>query len=91
LTRLASYFRLWEAIEAEAGTADLPAPLRFAQKMSADWFDPELFVALCSEDMNGALGRLAKYKHPNSSVRAFQGWTGTTPQAVRSASTKALN
>lgn len=30
--------------------------------MSADWFDPELFVALCSEDMNGALARLAKYK-----------------------------
>jgi len=58
----ATYFRLWEAIAAEAGTASGPAPLRFAQKMSADWFDPELFVALCSEDMNSALGRLAKYK-----------------------------
>jgi len=58
----ATYFRLWEAIEAEAGTAGGPAPLRFAQKMSADWFDPELFVALCSEHMNGALGRLAKFK-----------------------------
>lgn len=57
-----TYFRLWEAIEAEAGTAGGPAPLRFARKMSADWFDPELFVALCSEDMNGALGRLAKFK-----------------------------
>ncbi len=58
----ATYFRLWEAIDEEAGTAGGPAPLRFAQKMSADWFDPELFVALCSEDMNGALARLAKYK-----------------------------
>jgi AraC-like DNA-binding protein len=58
----ATYFRLWEAIEAEAGTAHGPAPLRFAQKMSADWFDPELFSALCSADMNGALSRLAKYK-----------------------------
>lgn len=58
----ATYYRLWEAIEEEAGNADGPAPLRFAQKMSTDWFNPELFVALCSEDMNGALARLAKYK-----------------------------
>jgi AraC-like DNA-binding protein len=57
-----TYFKLWEAIEAEAGTAGGPVPLRFAKKMSADWFDPELFAALCSADMNGALGRLAKYK-----------------------------
>lgn len=57
-----TYFRLWEAIEAEAGTAGGPAPLVFARKMSADWFDPEMFVALCSENMEGALGRLAKYK-----------------------------
>jgi len=58
----ATYFRLWEAIEEEAGNAGGPAPLRFAQTMSTDWFNPELFVALCSEDMNGALARLAKYK-----------------------------
>lgn len=57
-----TYFRLWSAIEAEAGTAEGPAPLRFAEKMSADWFDPEMFVALCSSDMNGALDRLAKFK-----------------------------
>jgi AraC-like DNA-binding protein len=57
-----TYFRLWSAIEAEAGTAAGPAPLRFAQKMSADWFDPELFVALCSADMHGALERLARFK-----------------------------
>lgn len=57
-----TYFRLWSAIDAEAGTAAGPAPLRFAEKMSADWFDPELFVALCSSDMSGALDRLAKFK-----------------------------
>ena len=57
-----TYFRLWSAIEAEAGTAYAPVPLRFAQKMSADWFDPEPFAALCSEDMNAALARFAKYK-----------------------------
>lgn len=58
----ATYYRLWDAVEEEAGNADGPAPLRFAQKMSTDWFNPELFVALCSEDMNGALARLATYK-----------------------------
>ncbi len=31
-------------------------------RMSADWFDPELFAALCSADMNSALARLAQYK-----------------------------
>lgn len=30
--------------------------------MSADWFDRELFAALCSADMNSALTRLTKYK-----------------------------
>jgi len=58
----ATYFRLWGAIEAEAGSANGPPPLVFAQRMSADWFDPEMFVALCSENMESALGRLAKYK-----------------------------
>lgn len=57
-----TYFRLWDAINEEAGNLGDPAPLRFAQKMSTDWFNPELFVALCSEDLNGALDRLAKYK-----------------------------
>ena len=58
----ATYFQLWDAIDEEAGDAGGPAPLRFAQKISTDWFNPELFVALCSEDMNSALDRLAKYK-----------------------------
>lgn len=58
----ATYYRLWEAIEEEAGQAGGPVPLRFAQKMSTDWFNPELFVAMCSDDMNGALARLARYK-----------------------------
>ncbi|MFZ6780810.1 AraC family transcriptional regulator ligand-binding domain-containing protein [Undibacterium sp. Ji83W] len=59
----ANFFRLWEAIEAEARSLDpgLPAPLRIAQVMSSDWFDPELFAALCSANMAGALDRIAKY------------------------------
>lgn len=68
------YFRLWRAIEAEAeagvhavadsrgGGAAPPVPLRVAQALSADWFDPVLFSALCSADLLGALGRITKYK-----------------------------
>jgi AraC-like DNA-binding protein len=63
-TRLDSetYFKLWAAIEEDAGPEKGPIPVRLAQRMSSDWFEPELFVALCSDDMNGALASLAKYK-----------------------------
>ncbi|WP_155623617.1 AraC family transcriptional regulator [Burkholderia territorii] len=59
----ADFFKLWRAIEAEAESvqADCPAPLRVANVMSSDWFDPELFAALCSANMEGALHRIAKY------------------------------
>jgi AraC-like DNA-binding protein len=58
-----SFFKLWVAIEAEAASinADLPAALQIAKVMSSDWFDPELFAALCSSNMTGALDRIAKY------------------------------
>jgi len=60
------YFRLLTALEEEATEADaaecVPLPLRFAQAMSADWFDAALFAALCSVDLNAALLRIAKYK-----------------------------
>ena len=58
-----NFFKLWRAIEAEAESvnADLPTPLQIAQVMSSDWFDPELFAALCSANMGGALDRIAKY------------------------------
>lgn len=68
------YFGLWRAIEAEAeagmptvgqpgdGKTAPPVPLRIAQALSADWFDPVLFSALCSADLLGALDRIAKYK-----------------------------
>nr|WP_315233604.1 AraC family transcriptional regulator ligand-binding domain-containing protein [uncultured Albidiferax sp.] len=59
----ANFFKLWDAIEAEALSLDpdLPAPMRIAQVMSSEWFDPELFAALCSANMGGALDRIAKY------------------------------
>lgn len=57
------YFDLWRGIEAEAeGIDGPPVPLRIAQALSADWFDPVLFSALCSADLEGALGRIAQYK-----------------------------
>ncbi|OAG92163.1 AraC family transcriptional regulator [Pseudomonas viridiflava] len=59
----ADFFRLWEAIEAEAQSLQptVPTPLQIARVMSADWFDPELFAALCSAHMKGAMERLATY------------------------------
>lgn len=58
-----SYFSLWRALELEvAETEGPPVPLRIAQALSADWFDPVLFAALCSADLRSALARIAKYK-----------------------------
>lgn len=57
------FFKLWMAIEEEARSLDasLPAPLRIAKVMTSDWFDPELFAALCSANLGSAVERLAKY------------------------------
>lgn len=58
-----NFFKLWEAIDAESASIDpdVPTPLRIAKVMTSDWFEPELFAALCSENMRCALERLAKY------------------------------
>ncbi|MFG6448096.1 AraC family transcriptional regulator ligand-binding domain-containing protein [Roseateles sp. BYS180W] len=60
----AQYFQLWTALEAESDAAGAPEPLpiRIARAMSADWFEPALFAALCSADLNAALARIARYK-----------------------------
>ncbi len=73
-----TYHRLWNAIEEEAGPAGGPVPLRFAQKMTTDWFNPELFVALCSDDLNDALNRLARYKSGPMTLRLDHTARGTT-------------
>lgn len=54
------YFRLWQAMEEEAG--DTVLPLRIAEALSVDAFDPAVFAAYCSPDLNIALSRLATYK-----------------------------
>lgn len=57
------FFKLWKAIEAEALFIDseLPAALQIAKVMTSDWFDPELFAALCSANMRCALERMSRY------------------------------
>ncbi|MCC4634437.1 MULTISPECIES: AraC family transcriptional regulator [Xanthomonas] len=59
----AMFFDLWLAIEAEARSIDaqLPAPLRIARVMTSDWFDPELFAALCSANLGNALDRIGSF------------------------------
>ncbi|WJM85107.1 helix-turn-helix domain-containing protein [Dickeya chrysanthemi] len=58
-----NFFKLWVAIEAESMSvnADIPVALQIAKVMSSDWFDPELFAALCSANMRCALDRMATY------------------------------
>lgn len=56
----AEYFRLWTSIEAEA---DDPAlPLHIGSMISVEAFDPPIFAALCSPNLNTALTRIAHYK-----------------------------
>ena len=54
------YFRLWQGVEDEG--SDPALPLRIASSMSVEAFDPPVFAAFCSPNLNVALARLAKYK-----------------------------
>ena len=54
------FFRLWRAIEEEA--EDPLMPLRIGSTISVEAFDPPIFAALCSPDLNTALMRLAQFK-----------------------------
>jgi AraC-like DNA-binding protein len=58
--RTDEYFRLWAALEAEAG--DPALPLRMGQLVSPEGFHPPIFAALCSPDLSVAARRLAQYK-----------------------------
>lgn len=56
----AEYFRLWNAVEAEAG--ERPLALEVGQVIAAEAFDPALFAALCSPNLNVAVERLSRFK-----------------------------
>jgi AraC-like DNA-binding protein len=54
------YFGLWNAVEAES--ADPTLPIRFAESISPEAFQPPIFAALCSPDLTVAVRRIARYK-----------------------------
>ena len=56
----AQFFSLWHVLEEEAGDPELP--LRIGQAISAETFDPPVFAALCSRNLNVAAMRIGKYK-----------------------------
>lgn len=56
----AEYFRLWQGIEDD--TKDPLTPLRIGANIPVEAFDPPIFAALCSTDLNQALQRIAHYK-----------------------------
>ena len=56
----AEYFRFWYVLEESAN--DPLLPLRIGSAISVEAFDPPVFAALCSPDLNTALQRIALYK-----------------------------
>ena len=54
------YFDLWHAMEAESG--DPLLPLRIGAAITVEVFDPPIFAAMCSPDLEVATRRLAQYK-----------------------------
>ena len=54
------YFRLWRAVEDEAD--DPLLPIKIGGAISVEAFDPPIFAALCSENLNQCLARIARYK-----------------------------
>ncbi len=54
------YFRLWEGM---AATFNDPSfPLRVGQSISVESFNPPIFAALCSPNLNVAMERLSQFK-----------------------------
>ena len=57
---VAEYFRLWTASEAELGEPELP--IRLAEAITSEAFNPMVFAALCSANLTIAMRRIAEYK-----------------------------
>ena len=56
----AAYFRLWEALAAEADDPELP--IKIGRSIPVEGFDAPLFAALCSPDLLTAVRRLSHFK-----------------------------
>jgi len=54
------YFALWQSLEDLIDAPNLP--LLIGKTISAEVFDPAIFAALCSPDLDTAAGRIARYK-----------------------------
>ena len=54
------YFRLWQSLDDEA--SDPLLPLKLGRMFSVEHFSPPIFAALCSRDLNLALGRISRFK-----------------------------
>jgi AraC-like DNA-binding protein len=57
---VAEYFRLWNASDEVVG--DPALPIRLAEAITAEAFNPMVFAALCSPDLTVAMQRIAAYK-----------------------------
>ncbi len=54
------YFALWRGMQEESGDPEFP--IKLASRISVESFDPAIFAALCSPDLNTAAERIARYK-----------------------------
>jgi len=54
------YFRLWRGVEEEAD--DPLLPIKVGGAITVEAFNPPIFAALCSANLNQALERIARYK-----------------------------
>ncbi len=54
------YFSLWSSIEVESSSPNWP--LTLSEVMSVESFDPAVFAALCSSNLNIAIERIGRYK-----------------------------
>lgn len=54
------YFALIKAVEDEVGEPNLP--ILIGQAISVEAFDPPIFAAICSRDLNQAAARIAQHK-----------------------------
>jgi AraC-like DNA-binding protein len=54
------YYRIWEALDAEADNPNLA--IAIGQAISVEMFSPPIFAALCSPNLEVAARRIAKYK-----------------------------
>ncbi len=81
------YFELWCALAAE--TDDHLLGIRIGQAVSFEMFDPPLFAAMCSQNLNTALARIAQYKRLSCPMKLIikPGPQGTRVEIIFTAST----